>query len=162
MVASTGKPWRTAIEPPASSRRHTGIEESADRLPGPAGDRRTAFAFLTGEGRTANACEHPSGAGANTVVSSSRTPCSFHAVSTKKNLAALTARVEHDLSDRAQTYLRRAQENANEILHAIHFLREQRVKRDKLAVIGAIKGIARRREGSAWHHGVGMLHSPRP
>lgn len=54
----------------------------------------------------------------------------------KKNLAALDERATHSLSDRAQTYLLRAQESSNEILHAVHSLREQRVRRDKLSTAG--------------------------
>lgn len=54
----------------------------------------------------------------------------------RTKLATLNEKVSHSLSARAQTYLRRSQESANEILQAVHSLREQRVVRDKLSTAG--------------------------
>jgi hypothetical protein len=51
----------------------------------------------------------------------------------RSKLAALDERAAHPDSNRAQTYLRRSQESANEILQAVHFLREQRALMEGLA-----------------------------
>jgi hypothetical protein len=50
----------------------------------------------------------------------------------KRNLATLKPKGAHPASQSAQTYLSRAQESANEILHAVDSLRDERVKRNKL------------------------------
>jgi hypothetical protein len=51
-------------------------------------------------------------------------------------LAALDERAPHETSNRAQTYLQRSRESANEILQAVHFLREQRVIMENLSTAG--------------------------